>query len=135
MMTVTPGSQKALFYKDSKLYVTAMPEGAANLSTPVNMDNMSITIDYPKEWAQIFDEAWRAYRDGFYLENMHGVDWKAIKQKYSVLLPYAKTRLDLNYIIGEMIGELNCGHAYVNPGETDKPARIKTGLQVVKAAI
>mgnify|MGYP000846302749 CR=1 FL=1 len=128
MMTVTPGSQKALFYKDNKLYVTAIPEGVANLSMPVNMDNMSITIDYPKEWAQIFDEAWRAYRDGFYLENMHGVDWKAIKQKYSVLLPYAKTRLDLNYIIGEMIGELNCGHAYVNPGETDKPARIKTGL-------
>ena len=29
-------------------------------------------VDYPKEWAQIFDEAWRAYRDGFYLENMHG---------------------------------------------------------------
>ena len=59
---------------------------------------------------------------------MHGVDWNAIKAKYEVLVPYAKTRLDLNYIIGEMIGELNCGHAYVNPGETERPGRIKTGL-------
>ena len=50
------------------------------------------------------------------------------KLKYQVLVPYAKTRLDLNYIIGEMIGELNCGHAYVNPGEVERPNRIKTGL-------
>ena len=59
---------------------------------------------------------------------MHGVDWNAVKAKYQVLVPYAKTRLDLNYIIGEMIGELNCGHAYVNPGEVERPNRIKTGL-------
>lgn len=39
----------------------------------------------------------------------------AVKANIVVLVPYAKTRLDLNYIIGEMIGELNCGHAYVNP--------------------
>ncbi len=51
---------------------------------------MKITVDYTKEWAQIFDEAWRAFRDGFYLESMHGVDWKAIKEKYAVLLPYVK---------------------------------------------
>ena len=127
-MQVTPGSKKALFYKGDQLYVTDIPGGKADLSASVNLDNMSIPVDYPKEWAQIFDEAWRAYRDGFYQENMHGVDWKAVKQKYAVLLPYVKTRLDLNYLIGEMIGELNCGHAYVNPGETDRPARIKTGL-------
>lgn len=44
------------------------------------------------------------------------------------MLPYAKTRLDLNYIIGEMIAELACGHAYVNPGEIKGPERIKMGL-------
>ena len=59
---------------------------------------------------------------------MHGVDWKAIKEKYAVLLPYVKTRLDLNYIIGAMIAELACGHAYVNPGEYPKPERIGMGL-------
>lgn len=127
-MSVEPGSKKALFDKDDEIYVTDIPSGKADLSEAVDLSNMKITVDYPKEWAQIFDEAWRAYRDGFYLENMHGVDWKAIKQKYAVLLPYVKTRLDLNYVIGEMIGELNCGHAYVNPGELDRPERIETGL-------
>lgn len=127
-MSVVAGSKKALFNKGAQLYVTDIPSGKADLSKAVNLFNMKITTDYQKEWAQIFDEAWRAYRDGFYVENMHGVDWKAIKEKYAVLLPYVKTRLDLNYVIGEMIGELNCGHAYVNPGELDRPQRIETGL-------
>lgn len=127
-MDVTYDGKKALFFKGRQIYVTNLPSGKTELTTPVNLSNMKITVDYPKEWAQIFDEAWRAYRDGFYQESMHGVDWKAIKEKYAILLPYVKTRLDLNYIIGEMIGELNCGHAYVNPGETEQPKRINTGL-------
>lgn len=127
-MDVTYDGKKVLFFKGRQIYVTNLPSGKTELTTPVNLSNMKITVDYPKEWAQIFDEAWRAYRDGFYQESMHGVDWKAIKEKYAVLLPYVKTRLDLNYIIGEMIGELNCGHAYVNPGETEQPKRINTGL-------
>ncbi|WP_029903065.1 S41 family peptidase [Prevotella sp. 10(H)] len=120
--------KKATFYKNNQFFVTNIPSGKTELKDPVNMSNMKITTDYQLEWAQIFDEAWRVYRDGFYVENMHGVDWKAMKAKYAVLLPYVKNRLDLNYIIGEMIGELNCGHAYVNPGEVDRAERINTGL-------
>ena len=59
---------------------------------------------------------------------MHGVDWNLIKEKYARLLPYAKTRYDLNYIIGEMIAELACGHAYVNPGQIKSAPRISMGL-------
>ena len=127
-MSVEPGSRKALISSAGRLYVMNIPGGSVGLDNPVDLSHMQIKVDYAQEWPQIFDEAWRAYRDGFYLENMHGVDWKAIKQKYAVLLPYVKTRLDLNYVIGEMIGELNCGHAYVNPGETERPARINMGL-------
>lgn len=127
-MWVEPGGKKAGFFKNKQLFVKDIPSGKIDLKDPVNFSNMKITIDYAKEWAQIFDEAWRAFRDGFYLENMHGVDWKAMKKKYGVLLPYVKNRQDLTYLIGEMIGELNCGHAYVNTGETNRPQRIKTGL-------
>jgi len=127
-MWVEPGGKKAGFFKNKQLFVKDIPSGKIDLKDPVNFSDMKITIDYAKEWAQIFDEAWRAFRDGFYLENMHSVDWKAMKKKYGVLLPYVKNRQDLTYLIGEMIGELNCGHAYVNTGETNRPQRIKTGL-------
>ena len=127
-MWVEPGGKKAGFFKGHRVYVMDIPTGKADLKDAVNLSDMKITTDYPKEWAQIFDESWRAFRDGFYLENMHGVDWKAIKAKYAALLPYVKNRQDLTYIIGEMIGELGCGHAYVTTGEIDAPKRIKMGL-------
>lgn len=127
-MYVTPGSSKAAIYQKEQVYVVDVPTGKADLSKNVDLSHMQVPVDYAQEWPQIFGEAWRAFRDGFYVENMHGMDWKAIRQKYEVLVPYAKTRLDLNYIIGEMIGELECGHAYVNPGETEMPERLNMGL-------
>ena len=127
-MWVEPGGKKAGFLKGQQIYVTDIPSGKVSFEKPVNLSDMKITVDYAAEWAQIFDEAWRAFRDGFYVENMHGVDWKAMKEKYSVLVPHIKNRLDLNYVVGEMIGELNCGHAYISTGEMERAGRIKTGL-------
>jgi tricorn protease len=129
-MSLPAGRQPshALISQGGKLYVTALPTGKANLGEALYTDDLTLTADYPQEWRQIFNEAWRAFRDGFYQPNMHGIDWQAMKKRYEPLLPYVKNRLDLNYVIGEMIGELTCGHAYVNPGEYPQPARLKTGL-------
>lgn len=130
VMSVSADGKKAIFQnqKDKKLYVVNLPTTKTELKETVNTSHMKITTDYPQEWTQIFEEGWRAMRDGFYLENMHGVDWKAMKEKYAVLLPHVKNRLDLNYVIGEMIGELNCGHAYINPGELERAKRVSLGL-------
>ncbi|MCZ2101374.1 MAG: PDZ domain-containing protein [Chitinophagales bacterium] len=127
-MRVDYGSKKALFSKRGQYFVMNIPKAKADLKEGINLSDLKITVDYSQEWPQIFDEAWRVYRDGFYVSNMHGVDWKAMKQKYAVMLPYVKNRLDLNYLIGEMIGELNSGHAYVNPGEAKRADRVKMGL-------
>ncbi|MDR1357290.1 MAG: PDZ domain-containing protein [Tannerellaceae bacterium] len=127
-MNIGPGRKKALFTKGHTLFVTDIPTGKIELKDEVNQANMKITTDYSQEWTQIFNEAWRAMRDGFYLESMHGTDWTAMKRKYEVLVPHVKNRLDLNYVIGELIGELNCGHAYISPGELNRAERIRTGL-------
>lgn len=119
---------KALVSAKGSYYVVDAPKGKVNTGKAIDFSDMVADIDYSQEWAQIFDEAWRAFRDGFYLENMHGIDWDAMKAKYEVLLPYVKHRLDLNYVIGEMIGELTSGHAYVSPGEYLQPERIDMGL-------
>ena len=126
-MMARNGDRKALFMKGQELYVAA-PGKKVDLREKVEMDGLVATVDYGAEWAQLYDEVWRAFRDGYYLENMHGRDWKAIKAKYEVLLPYARTRLDVNYILGEMISEVASGHCYVNPGEYPKPERVSMGL-------
>ena len=81
-----------------------------------------------QEWAECFDEVWRRYRDFFYVPNMHGYDWKALGDRYRALVPYVAHRSDLNYVIGEMIAELNVGHCYVQGGDWDSPPRPRVAL-------
>jgi tricorn protease len=80
------------------------------------------------EWNQIFNEVWRRYRDWFYVENMHGFDWVALREQYKPLLKYVAHRSDLNYVISEMIAELTVQHAYIEGGDFQIPPRPRYGL-------
>jgi tricorn protease len=126
--TISPDNKKMLVGKDKTWKVIDLPSSAVKLEEPLDLSGMKTKVDYRAEWQQIFDEAWRQMRDFFYVENMHGQNWQAIREKYNELIPYVNHRDDLNYVIGEMIGELNAGHAYVNTGDKPKADRIKTGL-------
>ena len=75
------------------------------------------------EWREIFAEVWRRYRDYFYVENMHGYDWKKLREKYEPLLDFVGSRADLNYVIAEMISELTVQHAYIEGGDLGLPKR------------
>lgn len=126
--TISSNNKKMLVREKDKWAVIDLPSDKVNLKETVDLSNMDVSTDYEKEWKQIFDESWRQMRDFFYVENMHGLDWEAMHDKYAKLVPYARHRDDLTYIIGELIGELNIGHAYVQSGERPEPERIKTGL-------
>ncbi|MHB8080411.1 MAG: S41 family peptidase, partial [Candidatus Krumholzibacteriia bacterium] len=88
-----------------------------------------------QEWAQIFNEVWRRYRDFFYVENMNGYDWQAIGDRYRALLPYVAHRSDLTYILTEMVAELNAGHCYIEGGDFDLPVRAPVGLPGARFAL
>lgn len=94
----------------------------------LKLDDLTMKIDPRKEWKQIFNDGWKIYRDWFYVKNMHGVDWPGMKQKYGQLVPFVSHRADLDFIFGEMIGELNVGHCYVNWGDFPRVKRMDTGL-------
>jgi tricorn protease len=81
-----------------------------------------------EEWNQIFNEVWRRYRDWFYVPNMHGFDWVALREQYKPLLQYVAHRSDLNYVISEMVSELTIQHAYVEGGDFQIPPRPRVGL-------
>jgi tricorn protease len=125
---ISANHNKMLVVKDKKWAVIDLPSSKVSFDEPIDLSNMKIWVDYQAEWKQIYDESWRQMRDFFYVENMHGLDWQAMHDKYAVLIPYARHRDDLTYLIGELIGELNVGHAYVQSGDRPEPKRIKTGL-------
>ncbi len=126
---ISDNRKKMLFAKSGNYYVANLPESALNTPTrSVDFASMKVAVDLKKEWEQIFHEAWRQMRDYFYDPSMHRIDWLKQREKYAELLPYVNNRNDLNYLIGEMIAELNTGHAYVNGGDKPEPKRIKMGL-------
>ncbi len=94
----------------------------------LKLNGLDMALDRHAEWTQIYNEAWRQMRDFFYAPNMNGVDWQAMHDKYAALLPFVNNRNDLTYLIGELIAELNNGHAYVGGGERPQAPRIKLGL-------
>ena len=103
-------------------------KGGFDPGDPLDLSGMRMMVDRQAEWRQIYTEAWRQMRDFFYDPGMHGVDWDAMYDKYEPLLEHVGHRNDLSYIIGELIGELNVGHAYVGGGDRPQPERYRTGL-------
>jgi tricorn protease len=126
--SLSADGKKMLVSSKGTRYVISLPTAKIKLEKGVDFGNMWIEADLKQEWKQIYTESWRQMRDFFYDERMHGVDWPAMHDKYAVLLPYVSNRNDLNYLIGELIGELNVGHAYVSGGDKYAPERVFTGL-------
>ena len=92
------------------------------------IEGLDMQLDRHAEWKQIYFECWRQMRDFFFAPTMNGVDWKAMRDKYAALVPFVNHRNDLTYLLGELIAELNSGHAYVSGGERPDTPRIKLGL-------
>jgi tricorn protease len=98
------------------------------MEKPLNVSGLEMTIDPAAEWRQIFTDAWRFERDYFYDPDLHGVDWNEMRERYGALLDAAVTRWDLNFLIGELIGELSASHAYRAGGDTEEAEDRAGGL-------
>ena len=76
-------------------------------------------VKHPAEWRQMFDDAWRIERDFFYDPYLHMVPWQQMRERYGDMLKGCVTRADVNYVLGELLGELNTSHAYRSGGDLD----------------
>ncbi|MBV8519072.1 MAG: PD40 domain-containing protein [Acidobacteria bacterium] len=94
----------------------------------LDLAHLEMQLDRRAEWKQIFDEAWRMLRDGFYDPTMRGVDWNAMKRRYEAELPFVSLRNDVNILIGEMNGELGISHINASGGDTVDTPAATTGL-------
>ena len=122
--------RKKLLYatRDAGFIVSAVEKPESGKGR-LNTEAVEVKIDPQSEWPQIFNEAWRINRDYFYDPGMHGVDWPAMRQKYSVFLPHVATRNDLNRLIQWMCSELAVGHHLAGGGDfLDQPKNVPGGL-------
>ncbi|WP_395804688.1 S41 family peptidase, partial [Daejeonella sp.] len=87
-----------------------------------------MTIDYPGEKEQVFEEAWRTLRDQFYDPKMHGYDWNALRNKYKERTISASTSSDFRDMFNLMLGELNSSHMGFTAADRTETQRETTGL-------
>ncbi|MDJ0794372.1 MAG: PDZ domain-containing protein [Woeseiaceae bacterium] len=126
--SLSANGEKVLFSAEGALGIADLaPEQDASEGR-VDLDNMELLVDPRIEWQQMYVDGWRILRDWFYDPNMHGQDWDAIRAKYQPLVEHVAHRADLDYIFGEIAGEMNAGHIYVQSGDQPSVERRNGGL-------
>ncbi len=124
---ISADDKKMIVIKNSTVAIVDVAP-SQKMDKPLATSSMEMTLDPAEEWRQIFSEAWRLERDYFYDPNMHGVDWQAMRERYGALLDDVITRWDLNFLIGELIGEMNTSHSYRGGGDVEQSERRGVGL-------
>ncbi|MGD8453948.1 MAG: PDZ domain-containing protein [Phycisphaerae bacterium] len=132
--TMTADGKKLLVRKGRQWGVIGAKPGQ-KLDKTLSLAGMLAEIDPRTEWQEVFVEAWRILRDFFYVENMHGVDWPAVREQYAAMLADCASRDDVAYVIKEMISELNVGHTYYRGMDIDRGPRMSVGLLGVDFAL
>ncbi len=119
--------RKKLLARKDRSYSIIEPKENQKLDKRLATTGFEAMIDPVAEWKQIFTDAWRLERDVFYDPNLHGVDWKLMRERYGKLLEEAVTRWDVNFVIGELIGELNASHTYRSGGDVESATHRNVG--------
>jgi tricorn protease len=126
--TVSADGEKLLFEGGEGWAIVGTGDDPEPGDGALSMGDLRAWSDPGQEWPQIFDEAWRIQRDWFYDPGMHGVDWPAMAERYRPWLRHVRHRSDLNYVLGELIGELVVGHAYRWGGDIPGADTVPVGL-------
>jgi len=136
-LTILEGAQGFTPTPDGKKLLVRVSGGTALVDAapgqkaePIGMDGVAGTFDPRAEWEQMLHDAHKIFRDWFYDPNMHGVDWDGVRDRALGALPDVTSRADLSFLIGEMMAELNVGHAYNQGSDEDDPRPAERGAAV-----
>ena len=100
-------------WKDDK-----SPAAEATRSTGwVDLGRIRVQVDPGQEWRQMFSEAWRLQRDYYWHEDMSGIDWPEVHDRYLPLVDRVGSRSEFSDLMWEMQGELGTSHAYEMGGD------------------
>ncbi len=110
---LSANGKRILYRSDSAWGIVPIDEIPAAGAGKIDLASLEVAIDPQAEWRQIFRDAWRAQRDFFYDEKLHGVDWEAMRERYEAWLPDLRHRSDLNYVLSQLVGELVNSHIAV----------------------
>jgi tricorn protease len=124
-----------ILYETGNSWHVLTTEGAETKRQELTVGGLTSSITPRKEWTEMFNKAWRLERDLFFDPKMEGNDWKSIHDSYAKLLPFVGSRDDLNYLIGQMQGELASSHMFAFGGDDNGPDTPRASLLGVDFAL
>jgi Tol biopolymer transport system component/C-terminal processing protease CtpA/Prc len=134
-LTATPGGKRdAQFTPDGK-EVFYLESGRISV---VNLDSRQsrrlavaaeMDVDFNKEKMEVFHQAWSYIRDNFFDEELRGLNWQDVGNRYEQMVAASATRDEMRRLLSLMVGELNASHMGVNSPGGAAPAVGKPGLR------
>jgi tricorn protease len=127
--TLSQDGRSVLYCRHGQWFIARTDSLSRDHGHSLDIEKMSVSVDPRREWKHMYEQVWRAERDFFYDQNLHGIDFEAMKKKYQPYLANLSTRADLNYLFSEMLGNLVVGHMLARGGDDAAPAGMDaTGL-------
>jgi tricorn protease len=127
--SISSDGKKLLVNKSGSYHIIDAAADQKLDDTQLSFARMRAVINPHEEWAQVFHESWRIMRDFFYDPDMHGIDWDGVREAYEPMLEDCASVHDVRFVIGEMLSELNVGHAYVGWGyDLERVPRMDVGM-------
>ncbi|MET3127584.1 tricorn protease-like protein/C-terminal processing protease CtpA/Prc [Arcicella rosea] len=115
------------------IYYTKMGGGLSRVDVKTGLSEpipfvAKMKIDYLAERTQVFEEAWRTIRDGFYDPKFHGNNWLQLHDKYKERCINASTSNDFRDMFNLLLGELNSSHMGLTAPDRAETQKEITGL-------
>ena len=80
-------------------------------------------------YPELFNLVWQTINDNFYDPSFGGVDWKKVRQKYSLEVAKVKDDRAFGDLASRMMRELKASHLYLSPGQA---RRVGIGIRTTR---
>jgi C-terminal processing protease CtpA/Prc len=130
----SPDSREVFYLEQGRISVMPIEtRQARSVAVTAEMD-----VDFAHEKMEVFRQAWTYMKDGFYDDKYHGVNWDAVRDRYTPRVAGTQTPAELRRLLNLMVGELNASHLGVTAGGgrgggPQEPAAGRLGLRFDRA--
>ena len=111
-----------------KLFIVSATAPVKPGDGAVNISNLSVKVDPPAEWKQMYHEVWRIERAYFYDPHYHGVNTVEEEKFFEPYVDSVASRADLNYIFQQMLTGFSVGHLRGHGGAIPEAQHVPGGL-------
>ena len=120
--------EKMLYRQGERWFINPAEKPPDAGKGALNTGSVEVHVVPREEWKQMFHEVWRIERDFFYDPHFHGLDLQKAEQAYAPFVDGLTSRADFNYLLADMLGNINVLHMFVAGGKHPDIPNVNVGL-------